>query len=39
MPKFLRRLFTENISLKLLSLALALIAWFYIIKALNEGSR
>jgi YbbR domain-containing protein len=39
MLKFVRKFFTENIGLKLLSLALALIAWFYIVQALNEGSQ
>jgi YbbR domain-containing protein len=38
MLKFFRRLFTENIGLKAVALMMALLAWFYIVKALNEGS-
>jgi len=38
MLDFLRKLFTKNISLKIISLFLALIAWFYIVKELHKGS-
>jgi hypothetical protein len=39
MFRFLKELFTENIGMKLLALVLALMAWFYIVKALNQGSQ
>lgn len=38
MITFVRNLFTKNIALKLLSLGLALVLWFYIVKELNRGS-
>jgi hypothetical protein len=39
MLRFIKELFTENIGMKILALVLALIAWFYIVKALNQGSQ
>lgn len=39
MFRFLKELFTENIGMKALALVIALIAWFYIVKALNQGSQ
>jgi len=38
MLAFFRRLFTENLGMKLLALVLALIAWFYIVRELKKGS-
>jgi YbbR domain-containing protein len=39
MFRFLKELFTENLGMKALALFIALVAWFYIVKALNQGSQ
>jgi YbbR domain-containing protein len=39
MFRFLKELFTENLGMKALALFIALVMWFYIVKALNQGSR
>lgn len=38
MIKFARDIFTKNVGLKIITLFLALICWFYIVKELNKGS-
>lgn len=38
MLQFVRKFFTENVWLKIGSLLLALILWFYIVNELNKGS-
>ena len=38
MLRSIKGLFTKHLLLKLLSLMLALLAWFYIVNELNKGS-
>lgn len=38
MLEFLRRFFVKHLGLKILSLILALLVWFYIVNELNKGS-
>lgn len=38
MLQFIRNFFTKNLGLKILSLILALLVWFYIVNELNKGS-
>lgn len=38
MMPFIRRMLTENVGLKIVSLILAVIAWFYIVDELHKGT-
>lgn len=38
MLEFVKRFFTKHLALKILSLFLALLVWFYIVNELNKGS-
>lgn len=38
MLEFFKRFFTKHLALKILSLILALLVWFYIVNELNKGS-
>ena len=38
MVEFIKKFFTKHLTLKLLSLALALLVWFYIVDELKKGS-
>ncbi len=38
MLEFVKRFFTKHLGLKILSLVLALLVWFYIVNELNKGS-
>jgi hypothetical protein len=38
MPRHIKDFFTKHLALKILSLIMALLVWFYIVNELNKGS-